>query len=399
MANKLFKSIFAVAMVLGSALGFVACEEKGGEVVGNPTVSLSATTLNFAQEEGSQTVNVEANSEWKVENDTDWVTVTPEHGNKNGVITVAVSMNDSGEVRSATIKVIALHKEYGNWETKKLTVNQSADQNVTVEEKLLYSDNFDGKEATKTYGSGSSWPYIDQFPEFANPEGEAAANVTYTGSKVSVRANQSSNQSTYSNYAGSGVNNIFFGDGGYFIVNNIAPLSADVKNYKITFGVQKYAGNDGDSSFKNTDFLLYISKNGTAWAPVEYTYAGTEPGRWNVATANFTLNAEVEKLYIKFEAKVASVYRLDDLKLYVGNGGQTIDLDNIKEPEPTPPPTTDALYFENFDGKAAVKDGNYWPYVTDFPEMKNAAGAAAANVSYDGHNTTVRNNSNSDGTY
>ena len=103
MANKLFKSIFAVAMVLGSALGFVACEEKGGEVVGNPTVSLSATTLNFAQEEGSQTVNVEANSEWKVENDTDWVTVTPEHGNKNGVMTVAVSMNVSGVVRSATI--------------------------------------------------------------------------------------------------------------------------------------------------------------------------------------------------------------------------------------------------------------------------------------------------------
>ena len=395
MANKLFKSIFAVAMVLGSALGFVACEEQGDEVVDNPTVSLSTTTLNFTQEEGSQTVDVAANAEWKVENDTDWVTVTPEHGDKDGVITVAVSMNDTGAVRSATIKVIALHKDYGNWETKKLTVNQSGDSNVTVEEKLLYSDNFDGKEATKTYGSGSSWPYIDQFPEFANPEGEAAANVTYSGSGVSVRANSTSN-SSYSDYAGSGSNNIFFGGGAYFQINDIAPLEG--VNFKVTFGTEKYT-QDGDSTFKNEEFLMYISKNGTAWAPVEYTYAGTEPGRWNVATANFTLNAEVEKLYIKFEAKVASVYRLDDLKLYVGNGGQTIDLDNIKEPEPTPPPTTDALYFENFDGKAAVKDGNYWPYVTDFPEMKNAAGAAAANVSYDGHNTTVRNNSNSDGTY
>ena len=395
MANKLFKSIFAVAMVLGSALGFVACEEQGDEVVDNPTVSLSTTTLNFAQEEGSQTVDVAANAEWKVENDTDWVTVTPEHGDKDGVITVAVSMNDTGAVRSATIKVIALHKDYGNWETKKLTVNQSGDSNVTVEEKLLYSDNFDGKEATKTYGSGSSWPYIDQFPEFANPEGEAAANVTYSGSGVSVRANSTSN-SSYSDYAGSGSNNIFFGGGAYFQINDIAPLEG--VNFKVTFGTEKYT-QDGDSTFRPEEFLMYISKNGTAWAPVEYTYAGTEPGRWNVATANFTLNAEVEKLYIKFEAKVASVYRLDDLKLYVGNGGQTIDLDNIQEPEPTPPPTTDALYFENFDGKAAVKDGNYWPYVTDFPEMKNAAGAAAANVSYDGHNTTVRNNSNSDGTY
>ena len=32
MVNKLFKSIFAVATILGSALGFVACEEKGARV-------------------------------------------------------------------------------------------------------------------------------------------------------------------------------------------------------------------------------------------------------------------------------------------------------------------------------------------------------------------------------
>ena len=395
MANKLFKSFFAVALVLGSALGFVACEDQGEDVGGDPTVEVSDTTVNFTNEEGSQAVDVTSNASWKVEYDADWVTVTPENGKGDSTITIAVSMNETGEVRSTNVKVIALHKEYGNWETKKITVNQSADQNVTVEEKLLYSDNFDGKEATKTYGSGSSWPYIDQFPEYANPEGDAAANVTYSGSGVSVRANSTSN-SSYSDYAGSGSNNIFFGGGAYFQINDIAPLEG--VNFKVTFGSEKYT-QDGDSTFRPEEFLMYISKNGTEWAPVEYTYAGTEPGRWNVATANFTLAAPTEKLYIKYEAKVASVYRLDDVKFYVGNGGQAIDLDNIQEPEPPTPPTTDALYFENFDGKAAVKDGNYWPYVTDFPEMKNAAGVAAANVSYDGHNTTVRNNSNSDGTY
>ena len=62
-----------------------------------------------------------------------------------------------------------------------------------IEEELLYSDNFDGEEATKTYGSGSSWPYIDQFPQFANPEGPASENVTYSGKGVSVRANSTSN--------------------------------------------------------------------------------------------------------------------------------------------------------------------------------------------------------------
>ena len=396
MTNKLFKSFFAFAMVLGSVLGFVACEQKDVEV-GDPTVDVSTTSLNFAMEEGEQSVEITSNADWKVETDADWVTVTPESGNGNKTITVAVAMNDSGDVRETTIKVIALHKTYGNWETKKIKVIQSSSTDTPVTEELLYSDNFDGKEATKEYGnSNSSWPYIDQFPEFANPEGPAAENVTYSGSGVSVRANSASN-SSYSDYAGSGSNNIFFGGGAYFQVNDIE-LDAAQLSYKMTFGSEKYT-QDGDSTFKNEEFIVSISKNGTEWAPIEYTFAGTEPGRWNVATANFTLAAGVDKLYIKFEAKVASVYRLDDLKFYIGNGGQEIDLDNIQVVVPEPP-TTDALYFENFDGQGAQKDGNgYWPYIADFPEMKNAAGAAATNVSYEGYNATVRNNSNSDGSY
>ena len=397
MANKLFKSFFALAMVVGSALGFVACENEGDDVVSNPTVEVSTKSLNFSMEEGSQTVNVTANSDWKVEVDVDWVTVTPANGTGDATITVAVAMNDTEAVRETNIKVIALHKNYGNWETKKIAVKQSASNEAPVTEEFLYGDNFDGKEATKEYGSSnSSWPYIDQFPEFANAEGPASENVTYSGSGVSIRANSTSN-SSYSDYAGSGSNNIFFGGGAYFQINDIA-LDASQLSYKITFGGEKYT-QDGDSTFRTEEFLLYISKNGADWAPVEYTYAGTEPGRWNMATAEFTLAAGVDALYVKYEAKVASVYRLDDVKLYVGNGGQTIDLDNIEVITPEPP-TTDALYYENFDGKGASKDSNgYWPYIADFPEMKNAAGVAAANVSYEGYNTTVRNNSNSDGSY
>ena len=332
MANKLFKSFFALAMVVGSALGFVACEDKDNDVVANPTVEVSTKSLNFAMEEGSQDVDITANSDWKVEVDVDWVTVTPANGTGDAKITVAVAMNDTGAARETTVKVIALHKTYGNWETKKIALKQSASNDTPVTEELLYSDNFDGEEATKEYGSGTSWPYIDQFPQFANPEGPAAENVTYSGSGVSVRANSTSN-SSYSDYAGSGSNNIFFGSGAYFQVNDIA-LDAAQLNYKMTFGSEKYT-QDGDSTFKPEEFIVSISKNGTEWAPLEYTYAGTEPGRWNVATVDFTLAAGTDKLYIKFEAKVASVYRLDDVKFYVGNGGQTVDLDNIEAPQPS----------------------------------------------------------------
>ena len=333
MANKLFKSFFAVALVLGSALGFVACEDKGDDVVADPKVEVSATSLNFTMEEGSQSVELTANSDWKVEvDDADWVTVTPTAGKGDATLTVAVAMNESGAVRTSIVKVIALHKEYGNWDTKKITVSQSASETPTVEEELLYGDNFDGEEATKTYGSGSSWPYLDQFPQFANPEGPAAENVTYSGKGVSIRANSTSD-SQYSDYAGSGSNNIFFGSSAYFQVNNIT-LAEGQQNLKLTFGSEKYT-QDGDSTFKNEEFHIYLSKDGNGWAEIkEYTFAGTEGGRWNVATAEFSLTSVPETLYLKFAADVASVYRLDDVKLFSGNGGQTIDLDNIEAPEP-----------------------------------------------------------------
>ncbi|MBQ8492828.1 MAG: BACON domain-containing protein [Alistipes sp.] len=324
MTNKIFKSLFAVVTMLGVALGFVACETEGDGVVGDPMVDVSASTLNFAMGEGEQIVTVTSNSEWKVEvSSADWVTVTPMVGKGKKSITVSVAENTTGNLREATIKVIALHATYGPWDTESIKVSQSATDAPTVTEELLYGDNFDGQEATKTFGSGSSWPYIDQFPEFANAEGPASENVTYTGSGVSVRANSTSN-SSYSDYAGSGSNNIFFGANAYFQINNIA-LNAAQNNLKLTFGTEKYL-NNGDSTFQTSEFHVYVSKNGNGWSELEYTFAGTEPGRWNVATAEFTLTEVPEYLFIKFTADVASAYRIDDVKLFVGNGGQSITL-------------------------------------------------------------------------
>ena len=324
MANKLFKSFFALAMVMGSALGFVACETEGDEIVADPTVEVSTSSLNFTQEEGSQTVDIIANSDWKVGDiNADWVTVTPMAGNGDGAITVAVATNDTGAIRKATIKIYAMHKMYGEWGSKKIEVTQSASNDVPVTEELLYGDNFDGKEATKTFGSGSSWPYIDQFPEFVNATGPAAENVTYSGKGVSVRSNSNSN-SDYSDYAGSGMNNIFFGASAYFQINDIA-LNAAQTGYKLTFGSEKYSQENG-SVFTNSEFHVYLSKNGNGWQEIEYTFAGTAEGRWNLATAEFTLTEVPEKLYIKFVVDVASSYRLDDVMLYIGNGGQSVTL-------------------------------------------------------------------------
>ena len=333
MLNKVFKSFFAVALTLGVALGFVACENDEPEAA-DPTVEVSVSSLNFSNEEGSQTLAVTSNAAWKVEVDyvtgADWVTVTPMNGNGDASLTVSVPANDTGAIREATIKVIALHPTYGGWETKKVKVAQSATEDVPVEVVALYYDNFDGKEATKTYGKeGSSWPYIDQFTDYANPTGPAAENATYSGKGVSVRANSTSN-SSFSDYAGSGSNNIFFGSSAQFVVEGLS-LTAEQSNLRLTFGSEKYT-QDGDSTFSTEEFKAYLSMDSYAWTQVEFTFAGTEPGRWNVATADFTLTTVPETLYIKFTASVASVYRLDDVKLETGNGGQQITLEAGEAP-------------------------------------------------------------------
>ena len=370
MSNKLFKSFFAFAMVLGAALGFVACTDQEEPTSGDPKVELSQATANFSSAEASQTVTVKANCKWTVEVEgADWVTIAPMEGKNNGSFTVAVAENTTGAVRSVEAKVYAWHETYGKFGSVKLAISQSADENVTVDEELLYSDDFDGETATKEYGSSnSSWPYIDQFPQFANAKGSAAANVTYTGNKVSVRANQPSNTDTQSTYAGSGNNNIFFGDGGYFVVNNIAPLKADCANYKMTFGLQKY-GQSADNSLNTTDFLLYLSKDGENWAPINYTFpANAVEGKYNVVAADFTLAAVPEALYIKFVAKVASVFRIDDLKFFAGNGGQNVDLDNVEVVTPELPEMVEVTAAEFL---AAAEDATVYKLTGEITRVAN----------------------------
>ena len=335
MSNKLFKSIFAVAMVLGAAFGFASCTPQDEPAAADPKVEVSKTALTFSMAEGSDTLDVTATAGWKTEVSVDWVTVAPATGNGNKTITVSVSANDTDAKRETVLKVHAIHPEYGNWDTKKVTIIQSANEDVAVEEVALYSDDFDGKEVTKTFGNGNQYPYIDQFPEFVNKKGEASANVTYTGSGVSVRVvGDGGSAGSHSDYKGSGVNNIFFGTAPtYFVVNNISPLSVDQKNYKITFGTEKYE-QDKENIVSGDELALSISKDGLAWVPVSYTFAGTNPGNWNVATAEFTLTAGVEAIYIRFDCNYSSAYRIDDLKFSIGNGGQTIDLDSVEAPEP-----------------------------------------------------------------
>ncbi len=73
---------------------FFACSTGEPAAVEETPESLSVqSTLAFSADQSSQLINVTANVSWRVNNDSNWITVTPSAGSSNGLITVAVTAN------------------------------------------------------------------------------------------------------------------------------------------------------------------------------------------------------------------------------------------------------------------------------------------------------------------
>ena len=307
------RNLFVGAVAAVFALA--GCQEKE-QNLGTPDISISTNELTFDVEGGEQALTVNATRDWKVETDADWVVVDPAKGEASAddqTVTVTV-LENTGMDRSADLKfTIGMKSKY-------LTVSQ-AGPGGSAEALIVYYNDYDKVEAEKTYGSGSSWPYLDQFDGWQNQTGTGAANVEYAYSGMSARANSTSD-SNYSDYAGSGKNNMFFGKSAYLATKNIALGGAT--DFTLTFGSEKYS-QDGDSVFKNAEFHVYLSNDAAKWVEIDYTFAGTEGGRWNIAAADFSVPAGTENLSVCVKADVASVYRMDDLKLVISEGGAEVD--------------------------------------------------------------------------
>ena len=381
---------------------FAACTQENVDL-GTPDITIDKSEMTFDVAGGNQTLIVTATRDWKVETDADWVVVSPESGAASAdpqTVTVSVLENPDMD-RNADIKfTIGMKSKY-------LTVSQ-AGPGGSPEALIVYYNDFDKEEATKTYGTGSSWPYLDQFEGWKNATGTGSANVEYAFKGMSARANSTSD-SDYSDYAGSGKNNMFFGSAAYFSTNNIALNGAT--GLTLTFGTEKYSQDNG-SVFTNSEYKIFLSNDGAKWVELtDYTFAGgTTEGRWNIATANFTVPEGTENLSICMQVTVASSYRMDDMKLVMSEGGAAVDFSKGVEMDFAAGNTgggnqgggssdATAIYSNNYDKTAAAQGSNGWPFLDSSDAWKNAAGTGAANVTYASKNVTVRNNSNSNGTY
>lgn len=328
------RTLISGSLALAAMLFAQSCGDKN-EPEGVPEINLSKDVIEFQQEASSETIKVASTRQWFLSNCPEWIAVDPQKGkDPNGMdVTISV-LGNTGLDREAALKFSI------GYDTKTLTVKQKGTGSAA--DAIVYANDFDKTEATKTFGTGTSWPYLDQFDGWKNASGTGIGAETYSFSGISARANSTSN-SNYSDYEGSGSNNLFFGSSAYFSIQGIK-LPSDV-NYSLTFGAEKY-NKDNGSLFKHDEFHVYVSNDAKKWVEIEYTFpSGDKEGRWDLATSNFTVPEGTSALSIYVKTDVASSYRLDDLKLSVASeAGTAVDFSKGVDlgtgggetPDPTP---------------------------------------------------------------
>lgn len=307
------RTLISGSLALAAMLFAQSCGDKN-EPEGLPEINLSKNVIEFQQEASSETIKVASTRQWFLSKCPEWIAVDPQNGkDPNGMdVTISV-LGNTGLDREAALKFSI------GYDTKTLTVKQKGTGSAA--DAIVYANDFDKTEATKTFGTGTSWPYLDQFDGWKNASGTGIGAETYSFNGMSARANSTSN-SNYSDYEGSGSNNLFFGSSAYFSIQGIK-LPSDV-NYSLTFGAEKY-NQDNGSLFKHDEFHVYVSNDAKKWVEIEYTFPnGDKEGRWDLATSNFTVPKGTSSLSIYVKTDVASSYRMDDLKLSVASEAGTV---------------------------------------------------------------------------
>ncbi len=332
-----WRSLFFSALAV---VAFGACSDdddnKGNGGEASITVNgEKATTLGVKAEAGTtEDVTVVSSGAWTLafEAEQDWLTPSATSG-KGGTSTLSfayTALPEGTEVRKATA-VLTTEGRFMNQPYSveaKITVEQSASGEVS-ETVLIYKETFGTAQV-----SGNT--DVDKYTAW-DKTGEGAADVTYVGTNVTIRNTSPNDASSYDGASTAPI--LFFGKvPATFTVQNIA-LTAEQTKLQLTFGGQQIIKNGSDYTWSNENLLVALSADGKVWSTIEYTTndgdQNADAKNWVLATANFTLKAPAEKLYIRFTAPLlASATRIDDITLQTGMGGAEVDL-AAGDPVPT----------------------------------------------------------------
>lgn len=299
-------------------VSFTACVDDNEDTEA-PYLEVNPATLTF-ENGGVQTLEISTNRQWKATvEDADWISLSKTQGEGSDQVQVSVPEGTIGE---AKINIIMSNR---SGILKSATVNVKA--GTVIESKLIYNETLGNADASQK-------PYISDYQGW-NKSGDGATSVEYAGNKTSIRSSGLTNTDAYE--GASGPNVVFFGTApATFDINKIA-LAEGQTNLKLTFGASRSKQNEDksyDNSFTPETFKVSVSSNGTNWQEITYEKNNGDADHpyWILATANFTLKKAVPELYIRFTASESSVFRLDDISLSTGYGGQEVNLEGGNEP-------------------------------------------------------------------
>lgn len=307
-------SLFLGSLAAMSMLFAQSCGEKTDEPTGAPSIELSESAVEFGQASDTKVVTVTSTRDWKATSKVDWVAVEPASGKATNGTDVTVSvLENTGMDRTGTVEFTI------GFDTKTLTVNQKGTGSAS--ELVVYHNDFDKELAVK---DASGWKtYLDSFDGWKNETGSGIAAVEYAFNGMSARTSSGASNSSYSDYEGSGQNYLWFAKDAYFEVKNIA-LPENSVNYALSFGSERNEYNAADNTFNPSEFLVYVSNDGSKWVALEYAFPGElKNRRWDKATATFTVPSGTSTLYIYVKATIASAYLFDDLDLSVASAAGT----------------------------------------------------------------------------
>lgn len=385
--SSIWKLLFS-ALTVFAVVVFAGCTDDNDDM-GAPYLNVTPENLTFDAEgqpadEYNGTFIVETNRPWRaiVEDEQTWVRLSATEGEGDAAVTVTVPASNIGQSAKVTFEV---YNSYGALIQKDVNVLQGE----VVPPTLIFNETA-GNEAV------DDKPLVSAYTGW-NTTGEGASKVSYEGTNTSIRSSGKSSAGAYD--GASGPNVIFFGSApATFTVKDIT-LASGQTNLKLTFGGQYYDGDNNDNNFNKDNFVVYLSANGTDYTPLSYEVNDGDQvdPYWVFATKNFTLKNATSTLYIKFEAKASSKFRLDDITLMTGNGGEEIDLagGGVVPPDPS----GDAIYENNFDKTPAAEvDGN-WPFLNQTDAWQNASGTGNSTVTYTSTNVSVRTSGKLSGGY
>lgn len=385
--SSIWKLLFSALTVFAVAV-FAGCTDDNDDM-GAPYLNVTPENLTFDAEgqpadEYNGTFIVETNRPWRaiVEDEQTWVRLSATEGEGDAAVTVTVPASNIGQSAKVTFEV---YNSYGALIQKDVNVLQGE----VVPPTIIFNETA-GNEAV------DDKPLVSAYTGW-NTTGEGASKVSYEGTNTSIRSSGKSSAGAYD--GASGPNVIFFGTApATFTVKNIT-LASGQTNLKLTFGGQYYDQDNNDNGFKKDDFVVSLSANGTDYTPLSYEVnnGDQEDPYWVFATKNFTLKNATSTLYIKFEANISSKFRLDDITLMTGNGGEEIDLagGGVVPPDPS----GDAIYENNFDKTPAEKVDNKWPFLDQTDAWQNASGTGNSTVTYTSANVSVRTSGKLSGGY